>query len=601
MSLAQDGLYREARHFAAWVKPRRTEVYYLESILQEITGQTTVPIGDAILSTRDTAVSCETCEELFTPLNPSTNHGLNGAEIILNSSASHAELRKLDQRLSLITNSVRKLGGLYLYSNSIGVDGEARMMYDGSSLAIVNGKVLGQSPQFSLRQVDVLTATVDLEEIRSYRSSISRSVQGAAQPEFPRIECDICLSRPAAEIYLSDELHLSKEIKLRFLDPMEEIHMAEAVWLWQYLVRTNSPGFFLSLSGGLDSSTVALFTFGMAKVVLASIESGEEQTLIDLRRITGEKEFYPQKPQEIVGRLLHTCYTGTVNSSPDTKQRAAKLAKELGAYHSDITIDEAVEAHESIVAKALGFKPRYSVEGGSQAENLAKQNIQARNRLVVQYELAQLSSTARNLPRAGAALLVLTSGNVDENLRGYYTKYDASSGDLAPLGSISKTDARAFQEWARDRWDLPVMDEFIHAIPTAELLPLSAGVQSDESDQEMGLTYAELSQFGLLRKADRLGPWSSYLRLLSIWTDRRPSQIAEKTMRFYRFYAINRHKATIITPSVHLSAYNPDDNRHDLRPFLYVVQWPWQFDRIREHAANLERRMEEKSSASSKH
>lgn len=202
---------------------------------------------------------------------------------------------------------------------------------------------------------------------------------------------------------------------------MEEIHMAEAVWLWQYLVRTNSPGYFLSLSGGLDSSTVALFVYGMAKEVLASIESGEEQTLIDLRRVTGEKEFYPREPHEIVGRLLHTAYTGTVNSSPDTRHRAAKLAKELGAYHSDISIDEAVEAHESIVAKALGFNPRYSVEGGSQAEDLAKQNIQARNRLVVQYELAQLSTTARNLPRAGAALLVLTSGNVDENLRGYYT------------------------------------------------------------------------------------------------------------------------------------------------------------------------------------
>lgn len=36
--------------------------------------------------------------------------------------------------------------------------------------------------------------------------------------------------------------------------------------------------------------------------------------------------------------------------------------------------------------------------------------------MVVSYELAQLSTTARNLPRAGAALLVLGSGNVDEVL-----------------------------------------------------------------------------------------------------------------------------------------------------------------------------------------
>lgn len=71
------------------------------------------------------------------------------------------------------------------------------------------------------------------------------------------------------------------------------------------------------------------------------------------------------------------------------------------------------------------------------------------------------------------------------------------------------------------------MSEFIHATPTAELLPLSAGVQDDESDQEMGFTYAELSQFGLLRKAERLGPWSSYLRLLSLWPDRRPIQVRQ--------------------------------------------------------------------------
>lgn len=108
------------------------------------------------------------------------------------------------------------------------------------------------------------------------------------------------------------------------------------------------------------------------------------------------------------------------------------------------------------------------------------------------------------------------------------------------------------------------MDEFIEAIPSAELLPLSAGVQADE--EEMGLTYAELSDLGILRKVDKLGPWSSYLRLLSQWKRRPgfgPRQIAEKVYRFYRFYAINRHKATIITPNVHLSGYNPDDNRHE--------------------------------------
>ncbi|KAH8802156.1 hypothetical protein F5882DRAFT_457171 [Hyaloscypha sp. PMI_1271] len=81
MSLPNDNLYRETRHFTAWVKERQPEKYYLEEVVRNVTGQQSVPIGDAVLSTLDTAVGCETCGELFTPLNPSTYMGLNGVEI----------------------------------------------------------------------------------------------------------------------------------------------------------------------------------------------------------------------------------------------------------------------------------------------------------------------------------------------------------------------------------------------------------------------------------------------------------------------------------------------------------------------------------------
>lgn len=300
----------------------------------------------------------------------------------------------------------------------------------------------------------------------------------------------------------------------------------------------------------------------MAKVVLSSIEAGSENTLKDLRRCTGMPDLVPKTPTDIVNLLVTTCYMGTVNSSDETRSRAERLATKLGAYHLDINIDAAVQANLSIIDNAFQFKPKYSVEGGSRAENLALQNIQARSRLVTQYSLAQLATTARKLPRAGAALLVLTSGNVDENLRGYYTKYDASSGDLAPLGSISKNDAKLFQWWAHKAWDLPIMLEFVEATPTAELLPLSAGVQDDESENEIGMSYNDLSVFGIYRRVEKLGPWSCYLRLLSVWQDRNmtPKQIAEKTMRFYRFYALNRHKAVVITPSIHMSAYSKLSN-----------------------------------------
>ena len=79
----------------------------------------TVPIGDAIVGTLDTAVGSQTHEELFAPLNPSTYQSLNGVEIILNSSTSRAELRKLKTQLDLISNLTCKLqsvSGQYVFA-----------------------------------------------------------------------------------------------------------------------------------------------------------------------------------------------------------------------------------------------------------------------------------------------------------------------------------------------------------------------------------------------------------------------------------------------------------------------------------------------------
>ncbi|MEM8861159.1 MAG: hypothetical protein AAGD96_22775 [Chloroflexota bacterium] len=37
---------------------------------------------------------------------------------------------------------------------------------------------------------------------------------------------------------------------------------------------------------------------------------------------------------------------------------------------------------------------------------------------------------------------------------------------------------------------------------------------------------------------------------------------------------------TVLTPSCHAESYSTDDNRFDLRQFLYNVRWTWQFRQI---------------------
>lgn len=145
------------------------------------------------------------------------------------------------------------------------------------------------------------------------------------------------------------------------------------------------------------------------------------------------------------------------------------------------------------------FNAPLQADGGSNAENLALQNIQARLRMVLAFFLAQVNSCmplkvggvtdrlstwnrctvchapewhdqlrlfAQRRQSAGPAvypdcfrnrlldntfmqlrpwtrkrsgfLLVLGSANVDEGLRGYLTKYDCSSADINPIGARSK-------------------------------------------------------------------------------------------------------------------------------------------------------------------
>ena len=109
MWLANDGNYRELRYFTPWMKPREWEDHYLPRIVQAVTGQVKVPFGDCVVSTVDTCIGVELCEELFTPASPHILMGLDGVEIFTNSSGSHHELRKLNRRVELIKEATLKV------------------------------------------------------------------------------------------------------------------------------------------------------------------------------------------------------------------------------------------------------------------------------------------------------------------------------------------------------------------------------------------------------------------------------------------------------------------------------------------------------------
>ena len=229
--------------------------------------------------------------------------------------------------------------------------------------------------------------------------------------------------------------------------------------------------------------------------------------------------------------LLH----GLQYSGSETRERAALLAEQIGALHTSIFIDEITDAIKATFAASRctpassTARPQDEPADGWAApssENLALQNIQARSRMVMAYFLAQLMpwATAGDPTTAAGSLLVLGSANVDEALRGYYTKYDCSAADVNPIGGVNKRDLKDFLSCDRARrrrgatCASPCCSASPDAAPSAELTG-AEGVQSDEVD--MGMSYAELGDLGTMRKVEHCGPLSMFLKLRDRWNDGR--------------------------------------------------------------------------------
>ena len=622
--LADDGNYREKRFFSSWKDTEKLSDFTLSSTLSAATAnnQSITKIGIGIIKTRETMIAAEICEELWTASSPHIGFALNGVEVIGNGSGSHFQSRKLQSRIDLISSATKKCGGCYLYSNLVGGDG-TRLYFDGSSLISVNGQLVGQAPQFSLKEVDTVACMVDLSEIRSYRqaaasfqeqsSTTSKNSSNIVDVSYFKL-CPESLQMmnniETTKIKGDNVSHTEKEkTKNRMVTQVSQpvlskVHTVEeeclygpACWLWDYLRRSGAGGFLLPLSGGADSASVAAIVRIMCELVEEEIKSetkndydkssafysrNVESTYLQLisSEYANSTSAKSDKESDILcNSILHTVYLGTDNSSIVTQDRANALAENINSFHRSIDISKPIEAVLKVFQTYFSKAPRFLAHGGSHNEDIALQNLQARMRMVFSYLCAQLFPWLRGSESNGKFLLVLGSGNVDEALRGYMTKYDCSSADLNPIGGISKTDLKSMLLWAAREKNLHSLTSIVNAKPSAELRPLESGKEeyTQTDDEDMGMTYDELSVFGKLRKESRCGPVSMFRQLIAIWKHISPTEVAEKVKKFFFYYGINRHKLTVLTPSFHAEGYSPDDNRYDLRPFLYNASWKRQF------------------------
>ena len=211
----------------------------------------------------------------------------------------------------------------------MGCDGD-RLYFDGSAMVSLNGHLLAQSPQFSVKQVEVITATVDLDLIQILRGNRPSFTNQAADSNFifpfkySRINVtDVSLCHPESKAF---EIPVTQVVEPFYHPEDEEIGLGPALWLWDYLRKSGAGGFYIPLSGGLDSCSCALIVYTMCKKLSKNLD----HVKADLIRIIGNEEGL-EDPNEICKRILYTCYLGTTNSTESSRLRAQNLAKAINS------------------------------------------------------------------------------------------------------------------------------------------------------------------------------------------------------------------------------------------------------------------------------
>jgi NAD+ synthase (glutamine-hydrolysing) len=153
--------------------------------------------------------------------------------------------------------------------------------------------VIAQGTQFSLNDVEVVSATVDIEDVRSYRGRSSRNMQAAESGAYPRVEVEGTLSDGKHDAVL--DVAAARAFTVIFHTPEEEIayvsllpfildvfhlirslgtSLGPACWLWDYLRRSRTQGYFLPLSGGIDSCATAVIVSSMCRIVAEAARRG---------------------------------------------------------------------------------------------------------------------------------------------------------------------------------------------------------------------------------------------------------------------------------------------------------------------------------------
>ena len=535
--LAGNGIHYEPRWFTPWIADKHIPLSIQNPITKKLESYL---FGDIYFDVGEIKIGFEICEDAWVAHRPGRSLYTNGIDIIMNPSASHFAFNKINVRKRFVLEGSRAFGVAYLYANLLGNEA-GRAIYDGGTIIASAGEIANIGQRLSFHDFLVTTAVVDINANRIAQSQASMNFDVPVSQEdkitipytFPNIE---------------PEPYDPSESKWEYSNSIqeEEFTRALALGLFDYLRKSHSNGFVVSLSGGADSAAVACCVYLVIKLGIENI--GIEKFKEKLNYISAIQEL--KTVDEISEKLLFTAYQPTENSSDTTENAAGFLAKALNATHYTFNINEVVKEYHKIIEQGLERKLSW------QTDDIALQNIQARVRAPSIWMVANIFNA-----------LLLSTSNRSEAAVGYATMDGDTSGGLSPIAGIDKHFLRNWLKWLEKTGILILANSSesnyfkIEALkhinvqqPTAELRPLE-NKQTDEDDL---MPYDLLDAIEEAAIRDKKSP-ADCLKLLKLtFKQYDEKKLKEWTIKFFRLWSRNQWKRERYAPSFHLDDKNLD-------------------------------------------
>ena len=355
-------------------------------------------------------VGINICEDIWYPDGPCMSQALAGAQIIININSSPYHAGKWRFRERMVSTRASDNAVFIAYANMVG--GQDELVFDGQSMVFnPRGELIARGKQF---EEDLIMADIDLHLVELARLHDPRRREKMSSPQ---------VSPQMTTVKVSDVLPKKKKVRLaprtaESLSSTEEVYQALVLGTRDYVRKNGFKKVVIGLSGGIDSSLVAMIAVDAL----------------------GKKN--------VAGVFMPSQYT--LSESGEDVQG---LVKNLGIRLVTIPIQDIFKNYINTLSEEFtGLKP-----------DVTEENIQARIRGNIMMALSNKFGW-----------LVLTTGNKSEMSVGYATLYGDMAGGFAVIKDVPKTlvyELARYRNMRGKEGVAPIPERVLVKEPTAELRP----------------------------------------------------------------------------------------------------------------------------------